>query len=383
MRNAKGKKHAYFGSGAKVKAVNGEYYGITSPDELYSALKSVWCKKTCAPRLQKDWSQKNVTLGQCSVTAFLAQDIFGGKVLGVTLSDGGVHCFNQVNGVLFDLTSEQFGGKKLDYGVFEEQSRVVHFEKEEKYLRYSYLKKRLRSLTERNAVFADNALIDADIAETLKKLADKDYRDFLSALVPEIKKENVLGVRWPDLKRLAKIFSGSAAAERFKTDLPHRYLEENTAHAFLINEEKDLNKCVDALGSFLPYVDNWATCDSIKPKVFEKNKKTIAPYLYSWMSSGKPFVVRYAIGGFMNYALGDDLDERAMDMIANMRSCEYYVNMMRAWYFATALSKNYSDAVRYLENRVLDRWTHEKTIRKAIESFRVGEDRKSYIKTLK
>ena len=383
MENDKKSKYGYLGSGADIKAKSGEYYGVFSPDDLYAALKKVWCKKTCSDKLKGEWSQKNVTLGQCSITAFLAQDIFGGTVLGGTLKNGAVHCFNKVDGKIFDLTIEQFGDNAPEYLSVSEQNREEHFSDKEKYERYELLKSLLKNLTDRNFIFADNALIGRDITETLIKLGDKRYARFLADLLPDRDKTKILGVRSPDLKRYAKLLYGGVSAQNFMKDLPHKYLEENTLHAFLINEEKDLSKCVSALGEFLPFVDNWATCDSIKPKAFAKNKKEILPQLYCWAKSDAPFAVRYAVGGFMTYALGEDLDGSSMKLVADISSQNYYVNMMRAWYFATALVKNKDDALKYFLNGSLDTFTHNKALQKATESFRVADEDKKYFKSLK
>ena len=376
-------KNDYHIAGEDLFAEKKTYFGINTVSELFAALKKVWCKKTCAPRLRDKWSPENPSLGQCSITAFLAQDIFGGKVFGVLLGDGNYHCYNKVGDTVFDLTSAQFEGERLEYLLQNEQSREEHFLNSEKKERYELLIKRLKSLTDGNAVLEGEDLLKSDPKITLEKLADADYRDFLSALVPEVLKDKILGVRSPQLKKLARSLAGSGAAERFMRSTPHEYLEENTLHAFLINEEKDFAKCVRLLDVFLPFVDNWATCDSIKPKVFLKNKERLMPFLYGWGKSGKTYAVRYAVGGFMTYALGEDFLPDTMEFVANIYSENYYVNMMRAWYFATALFKNRESAMEYITSDKLDLFTKNKAIDKAVESFRISAADKELLKTIK
>ena len=373
----------YYGKGAKCAPAGERYFGIHSPDDLFAYLKKIWKKDTCAPRMRKDWSARNMTCGQCSVTAFLAREIFGGRVLAVVLEDGNKHCYNEVNGTIFDLTSDQFKGKSIAYDLKNEQNIGDRLAVKEWATRYALLKTRLSNATRIEQVFADNGLIDGDILSTLKKLADEEYRDFASALVPNIPKERFLGVRSPELKRLAKIVSGSASASKFVSALPHRYQEENILHAYLINAQKSFDECVAMLDNFLPYIDNWAVCDVIAPDVFLKNKKRLLPLVKKWTDCGKTYHVRYAVGVLMRYFLGDDYSDGQMEAVAAIRSEEYYVNMMSAWYFATALAKNYDRAIGFIESGELSDFVQKKAIEKAMESFRITDERKAYLKTLK
>ena len=219
--------------------------------------------------------------------------------------------------------------------------------------------------------------------EELFKLQDIKYRDFQKKLIPTIDPETVIGVRTPQLRKLAKQLRGTPEAEAFLKEIPHKYFDENQLHAFLISEEKDYDKCIDRVEDFLPYIDNWATCDQLSPKVFKKHKGELLLCIYRWLESEHTYTVRFAIGMLMQHFLDDDFEPAYADMVAGIRSDEYYVNMMIAWYFATALAKQYETAVSYLETQRLDVWTHNKAIQKARESYRITPEQKEYLKTLK
>lgn len=211
-------------------------------------------------------------------------------------------------------------------------------------------------------------------------MGEKEYRDFSSRLLPTIDKEKVIGVRIPILRKFAK---GLKNYEDFLEELPHEYFEENNLHAFLIEREQDFDKCIEMLERFLPFVDNWSTCDSLKPKVLRKEPQKLLKYIKKWINSKDVYAVRYAINLLMSYFLDDNFDEEYLLMVLKIKSDEYYINMMRAWYFATALAKQYEKTLPFLENHSLDTWTHNKTIQKAIESFRISKEKKEYLKTLK
>ena len=222
-----------------------------------------------------------------------------------------------------------------------------------------------------------------EIQEKLISLADPAYRDFTLPLLPGLAPERMIGVRMPAMRALAKELYRAGAYEDFFAALPHDYHEENCLHAFLIGEIRDAERCLDEIERFLPYVDNWAVCDTIRPKTFRKNRAALLERIPVWLASGENYTIRFGIGMLMCHFLDDAFRPEYLDWAADVRSGEYYVNMMIAWYFATALAKQYESALPYLGNRRLDRWTHNKTIQKAVESYRVSEERKAYLKTLK
>lgn len=221
------------------------------------------------------------------------------------------------------------------------------------------------------------------IRETLFSLRDEKFAAFQAKLIPNVAPERVIGVRTPALRKLAKTLRGSGEAEEFLKALPHEFFEENNLHAFLLCEMKDFEVCVQAVEKFLPYVDNWATCDQMSPKVFRKNKQALLPYIRRWIASERVYTRRFGIGMLMSHFLDEDFREEYLSLVSDIRSEEYYVNMMIAWYFATALAKQYEAALPYLENRRLAPWVHNKAIQKALESFRVSDGHKAYLRTLK
>ena len=221
------------------------------------------------------------------------------------------------------------------------------------------------------------------IRETLFSLRDEKFAAFQARLIPNVAPERIIGVRTPALRKLAKTLRGSGEAEEFLKALPHDFFEENNLHAFLLCEMKDFDACVQAVEDFLPYVDNWATCDQMSPGVFRKNKQALLPYIRCWIASERCYTRRFGTGMLMSHFLDEDFREEYLRLVSDKRSEEYYVNMMIAWYFATALAKQYEAALPYLENRRLDPWVHNKTIQKAVESFRVSDEHKNYLRTLK
>ena len=220
------------------------------------------------------------------------------------------------------------------------------------------------------------------ITERLFELKDEDYAVFQKKLIPDTKYE-MIGVRTPDLRKLAKELSGTQQAEEFLKELPHRYFDENQLHAFIISLTKDFDRCIEQVNTFLPYVDNWATCDQLSPKVFAKNLPKLVVQIDGWITSDRTYTVRFGIGMLMQHYLDADFKPQYMEQVASVRSDEYYIRMMVAWYFATALAKQYDSAVKYLEQRKLDTWTNNKTIQKAVESYRITAETKEYLKSLR
>ncbi|MBO5230740.1 MAG: DNA alkylation repair protein [Clostridia bacterium] len=221
------------------------------------------------------------------------------------------------------------------------------------------------------------------IRDRLFKLQDLKYREFHSRLMPTVEKSRVIGVRTPELRKLAKELKNTSHAEDFLKKLPHKYYEENNLHAFLIEEIKDYDSCVEELNKFLPFVDNWATCDMMRPKIFKKNLDKLLPQIKSWIDSDKTYTVRFGMECLMLYYLDEHFSPEYPEIICKIRSEEYYVKMMQAWYFATALAKRYDDIVLYLEQNRLDSDTHNKAIQKAVESYRITPEQKAYLRTLK
>ena len=221
------------------------------------------------------------------------------------------------------------------------------------------------------------------IRARLFALQDEGYRAFHSRLMPTVPPETVIGVRVPALRRLAKRLAGTPQAEAFLQELPHIYYEENNLHAFLLESIRDYDAALAATEKFLPYIDNWATCDSFCPKVFAKHKEDLLPVLRRWRASDHPYTVRYGMEMLMRYYLDEDFRPEHLAWAAAVHSGEYYINMMRAWYFATALAKQPEAALPWLTARRLDVWTHNKTIQKAVESSRIPAETKAFLRTLR
>lgn len=241
----------------------------------------------------------------------------------------------------------------------------------------------LSTLNSRYKKVKGKGMIRDEIIEELFRLQDKKYRDFQGNLIPPKTVDDMIGVRTPELKKYAKELLKREDIGEFLDILPHQYFDEYQLHAFIISGIKDYDKCMAEIEKFLPYVDNWATCDTLIPKVFAKHHSELLPHIKVWIASDKTYTVRYAIGTLMRYFLNDEFDVKYPKMVAKVRSEEYYVNMMIAWYFATALAKQYDAVLPYIEERKLDKWPHNKTIQKAIESFRVTPEHKEYLKSLK
>ncbi|MBO5935029.1 MAG: DNA alkylation repair protein [Clostridia bacterium] len=221
------------------------------------------------------------------------------------------------------------------------------------------------------------------VRERLTALQDTEYREFHSALMPTVKKEKIIGVRVPELRKLAKYLFRNGVGEDFIKNLPHTFYEEDNLHAFIVEQIKDFDRCLSETEKFLPYIDNWATCDMFSPKVFADHTDIIYLKSLEWIASDDTYTIRYGIGMLMRYFLDENFKEDALKIVSRIKSEEYYVNMMIAWFFATALAKQYDSAIKYIETNTLDSWVHNKTIQKAIESNRISKDTKNYLRTLK
>lgn len=214
-------------------------------------------------------------------------------------------------------------------------------------------------------------------------MQDAKYRDFQAKLMPTVNPEKMIGVRTPELRKLAKQLIKSGDAAEFISELPHEYFDENQLHAFIISEMKNYEECIDEVNRFLPYVDNWATCDQLSPKVFKKHRAELLGEIKKWIKSEKTYTIRFGIGMLMQHYLDEEFRPEYPEMVAVVKSDEYYVNMMIAWYFATALAKQYEEILPFIENKVLDKWTHNKAIQKSVESYRITPEQKEYLKRLR
>ena len=211
------------------------------------------------------------------------------------------------------------------------------------------------------------------LSDVLFQNQDEAYRQMQVRLLPNIVPDTIIGVRTPVLRWIAKELEDRAC---FLKALPHSRFEENQIHCFLLEREKDFGFVISEIERFLPYVDNWATCDQLRPRCFRKNRKALLPYIRKWIASEEPYTIRFGIGMLMVHFLDDDFDKTLLELPVGVHSEEYYVRMMIAWFFATALAKQYADALPYITAHRLDQWTHNKTIQKAIESDRVTPEHK-------
>ena len=222
-----------------------------------------------------------------------------------------------------------------------------------------------------------------NIKEELFKLQDKKYRDLLVKLVPNVSCDTIIGVRTPDLRNYAKKLVKDNNYVSFLENLPHQYFDENQLHAFIISELKSYDECMSFVNIFLPYINNWATSDQMSPKIFKKYPDRLLKEIKKWIKSKETYTIRFGIGMLMQYFLNDNFKVEYLKWVSHIKSKEYYVNMMIAWFFATALAKQYDSTLPFIENKELDIWTHNKTISKAIESFRVSKEQKEYLRSLK
>lgn len=222
-----------------------------------------------------------------------------------------------------------------------------------------------------------------NLQKELLKISDAGYAKFQSKLTPGIEPELFLGVRVPVLRKFAKSYIKTKESKIFLNELPHKYYDENMLHALLISEMKDFDQIIINLNKFLPYVDNWAVCDIMSPKALKKHKTKLIESIEQWIKSKETYTCRFGIEMLMSFYLDDDFNESYLKIVSKVKSNEYYVNMMVAWFFATALAKKWDATIPYIESNCLDRWTHNKTIQKAIESYRISDDQKQYLSTLK
>ena len=221
------------------------------------------------------------------------------------------------------------------------------------------------------------------LQKQLFELQDLKYRDFHSKLLPGIDKEKIIGIRTPQLRKFAKEFAKTKEADLFLQDLPHTYYEENNLHMMLVSWMKDYGACLKEVRRFLPYIDNWATCDLPLPKCFEKHKTELLPEIQSWFMDTHTYTIRYGIGVLMRLYLDEAFSPEFPELVVQVRSEEYYVNMMIAWYMSTALAKQWETIIPYIEQKKLPEWVHRKTIQKAVESYRITPEQKAYLKTFR
>lgn len=222
-----------------------------------------------------------------------------------------------------------------------------------------------------------------DIQKELFNLQDEKYAEFQVKLAPGIERESVIGVRVPEVRKLAKRLWKEENIGNFLNELPHKYYDENMLHGLIISEIRDYEECINRLEQFLPYVDNWAVCDIMSPRVFKKNKEKLMIKIKEWCKSEHTYTCRFGMEMLMSHFLDDDFKPEYLELPAKVISDEYYINMMIAWFFATALAKQWEAAIPYIENNRLERWTHNKTIQKAIESYRITSEQKEYLRSLK
>lgn len=222
-----------------------------------------------------------------------------------------------------------------------------------------------------------------DVQKRLFEMQDAEYRDFHAKLVPTMEKTKFIGIRTPMLRKFAKKFGKTEESEIFLQVLPHQYYEENNLHGLLIEQIRDYDKCLEELERFLPFIDNWATCDLLALHMMKKHRDVFIREVFRWIESDQPYTIRFGISMLMRHYLDEEFKTEYPEKVAAIRSEEYYVNMMRAWYFATALAKQYEKILPFIEEQKLDIWTHNKTIQKAIESYRITPEQKEYLRGLK
>lgn len=221
------------------------------------------------------------------------------------------------------------------------------------------------------------------VYEELLKVKDDKYKEFQAKLVPNIDPDTILGVKTPEMRQIAKEVFNSKEKDAFLKDLPHKYYEENLVHFFIISMIKDFDECIREVETFLPYVDCWPVSDQATPRSFKKNHAKLLPYIKKWIKSKHLYTSRFGIRMLMNEFLGDEFKDEYAKLVASVKSDEYYLKMMVAWYFATALAKNYDETIKYIEERKLDDWVLKKTIQKAVESYRVTDEHKEYLKSFR
>jgi len=221
------------------------------------------------------------------------------------------------------------------------------------------------------------------IRHRLGLLADDDYKAFMIKLLPTVDKNSVIGVRMPRLRALSKELWKSGGAEEFMDSLPHELYDENMLHALLICDIRDYSECIERIDAFLPFVDNWGTCDSLRPKCFAKNRDRLISDIERWISSERVYTKRFGLEMLMTHYLDENFEPAMLELAASVTGEDYYLRMMVAWYFATALSKQYENAISYLTERRLPVWVHNKTVQKATESLRISCEKKDFLRTLR
>ena len=214
-------------------------------------------------------------------------------------------------------------------------------------------------------------MLPSQLIDVLHENQDDTYRQMQIRLLPNLSPDSIIGVRTPVLRSIARQLEDASA---FRENLPHRFFEENQIHSFLLEREKNFDAAVSEIERFLPFVDNWATCDQLRPRCFQKNRQKLLPYIRKWIASDEPYTIRFGVGMLMVHFLDEDFEESLLELPAGVQSNEYYVQMMIAWYFATALAKQYDATLPYISSYKLDKWTHNKTIQKAAESYRVSPE---------
>jgi len=218
------------------------------------------------------------------------------------------------------------------------------------------------------------------VYEMLLEAKDDKYRDFQVKLVPNVSPDTIIGVRTPDMRKIAKEVFNSPEKDEFLKELPHKYYEENLVHFFIIAMIKEFDECIEKVDEFLPYVDCWPVSDQATPKIFKKNHAKLLPYIRNWIASDHVYTARFGIRMLMNEFLDDDFKDEYLELVASKEGDDYYLKMMVAWYFATALAKKYDESVKYIEERKLSDWIHKKAIQKAVESYRVTDEHKEHLK---
>lgn len=222
-----------------------------------------------------------------------------------------------------------------------------------------------------------------EIIKELFKLQDMEYKILQGRVVPNISQEQIIGVRIPDLRKFAKKIFGTEKAKIFLKQLPHNYYDENILHSILLSEIKDYDELIIEINNFLPYIDNWAVCDTLLPKIFKKHRKELINEIIKWTNSEKVYVCRFGVGMLMRHFLDDEFDKNYLEIPSMIKLDDYYIKMMIAWFYATSLAKQWNKTILYLENNKLDKWIHNKTIQKARESFRITYEQKAYLNNLK
>lgn len=222
-----------------------------------------------------------------------------------------------------------------------------------------------------------------EIQQKLLSMGNSEYQTTQSNVIPNISKEKIIGIRLPQLKKVKKEIFDEKSKAKFINHLPHKYLEEDFIHVLILNEMKDYNECIDAVKKFVPYIDNWAVCDSLMPKVFAQHTDELLKEIKIWLADDSTYTVRFAISMLRKFYLDENFDKKYLKMVADIKSDEYYIEMMAAWFFNEALLKQYDDAIIYLQKKLLYPKIHTKTIQKAIDSYRFSEEQKNYLKTLR